>query len=343
MTTETKTQAQFNALTPTRTTDKMSVKLGYCDRDSDTLSQSSAIVMRTLEEYGHDVDKFIARSGHRIDLVCDHYRIDIRHRRSPTPLRQPDGTPCRSQVEIMITALYPLHTDQEITELLLAMMLHNLICDMDKATMVEWVDGSPEMPCSTFMSAFHQQPEPDNTPQHQRERTTPSHRATSVVEPRKVPVAAHDAFVSGKSGEAAHVEELVLAMEPVASDADGTAQAPKARDRFAPVDATFNELAEHCETLANSLLPKGAQPAVAQTEGQPAPVAAAKEKGISWSTLATWVATFFVGLVSIPLALTTVTVNLIRRRDLRYGVQMLAVLALVMLVQTAGLVQAALQ
>ena len=74
MTTETQAQANFEMLSQREASDKISVKLGFCDRSPQTLSLASTIVMRTLEEYGHDVEQFHARTGHRVELDCDSFR-----------------------------------------------------------------------------------------------------------------------------------------------------------------------------------------------------------------------------------------------------------------------------
>jgi hypothetical protein len=50
-----------------------------------------------------------------------------------------------------------------------------------------------------------------------------------------------------------------------------------------------------------------------------------------------------VGLVSVPLAMTTVAVMLLRSRDPHYGVQMMIVLSLVALLQSSDILQAALK
>ncbi|CUH81535.1 hypothetical protein TRM7557_03473 [Tritonibacter multivorans] len=329
MTTETKAQANFETLSRRDAADKISVKLGFCDRATNTLSVASAIVMRTLEEYGHDVDQFHARTGHRVELDCDSFRLDLRHRRSPTPLRQADGEACKSQLEILVNPHFPDHLDEEITELLLAMMLHNLICEMETATTVAWIDNAAEIDCAMFMSAFEAPgvaaSDETNAP---------------LLEDNTTPIAAYDAFVDTVAAEGREIEELVLDMAPVATD---RVQQPKKRARFAPVDATFNDLAAHCEKLASTLTPPEAQ------IGEPTQGTSLRasffgaNRGNRLDQVATWATTLVVGLVSVPLALTTVAITLLRSRDLRYGAQMLVVLSLVALIQGTGIVQAALQ
>ena len=327
MTTETQAQANFEMLSQREASDKISVKLGFCDRSPQTLSLASTIVVRTLEEYGHDVEQFHARTGHRVELDCDSFRLDLRHRRNPTPLRQTDGEACKSQLEILVTPHFPDHLDEEITELLLAMMLHNLICEMDTATTVAWVDTASELDCATFMSAFE-------TPGRPASKAAQS-PLPAQAEPDVSPLAAFDAFADTIAEESREVEALVLDMAP----AKPKPVRSKKRNRFAPVDATFNELAAHCEKLASSLAPEGEE--IDHTNLR---ASVLKPK---WSSrldqFATWATTLVVGLVSVPLALATVAITLLRSRDLRYGAQMLVVLSLVALIQGTGIVQAALQ
>ncbi len=71
-------------------------RLGFERRDETALTTASTIVVQTLEDYGHEVDQFQARQTHRISLECDHYLIDLRHRRSPAPMRKVNGVPCFS-------------------------------------------------------------------------------------------------------------------------------------------------------------------------------------------------------------------------------------------------------
>ena len=333
MTTETKAQANFETLSRRDAADKISVKLGFCDRPANTLSHASTIVMRTLEEYGHDVDQFHARTGHRVELDCDSFRLDLRHRRSPTPLRQSDGEACKSQLEILVTPHFPDHHDEEITELLLAMMLHNLICEMETATTVAWVDNAAEMDCATFMSAFEAPGTAAADTAADMAADTAADAAESDApcqEEVASPLAAFDAFVDTVEADEHKLDELVLDMAPVAQTPPARA---KKRARFAPVDATFNDLAAHCEQLASTLTP----PEVTATA---ATDATARNR---LDQTATWATTLLVGLVSVPLALTTVVITLLRSRDLRYGAQMLVVLSLVALIQGTGIVQAALQ
>lgn len=330
MTTETQAQVNFEMLSQREASDKISVKLGFSDRSPHTLSLASTTVIRTLEEYGHNVEQFHARTGHRVELECDTFHLDLRHRRSPTPLRQMDGEPCKSQLEILVTPHFPDHLDEEIIELLLAMMLHNLICEMETATTVAWVHSGAELDCATFMSAF----EAPEVPAVQT--VLPQELAqTDVFEPDASPLAAFDAFTDTIGAEGREVEELVLNMAPITPEPART----RKRNRFAPVDATFNELSAHCEKLASSLSPEGEQNEQANLRTS----VLTPKWGSRLDQVATWATTLIVGLFSVPLALATVAITLLRSRDLRYGVQMMISLSLVALIQGTGIVQAALQ
>ena len=310
MVTETRTRVSFEMIARRAKSHQISVKLGFCDRSPHTLSSATNIVVRTLKDYGHTVEQINARASHRVEVECDAFRLDVRHRRSPTPLRQMNGEPCKSQLEILVVPRFTDHLDAEITELLLAMILHNLISEMQSATTITWVGSRTELDCATFLSAF----EPKNG---------------------AVPHADLGVFPNTKTAEGDETRERVIDMVPITPPPTRARQ----RNRFAPVDATFHELATQCEKLAGSLPPERAQ--TCQTSLR------SSDPSFLWGTrldrVATWATTLAVGLVSVPLAITTVAVMLLRSRDPHYGVQMMIVLSLVALIQSSDILQAALK
>lgn len=315
------------------------VKLGFAERSESAVAAASSIVIRTLEDFGHDVDKMQPQGPRRITLECDQFRMDLRHRRSPAPLRQYDGQACRSQLELHFSPTFPDHCDQEIIELLLAMLLRNLAYDMEDAVTVSWLGETTPISCEDFLSAFEEEPTEDG-PMDEVAEDLAAYDAR--IEDESVAAdldheidALERALISAASEVSANKPAKLAPVEKTPAGRPTAAKAAqKTRARFAPVEATFGELSRHCDELVRSI-----EHDPSETESE--------TKGISRSadlrTLGSFITTLLVALVSVPLAITVVAVNIIRTRDMRFGLQMSLVVALVLLLQTGSLVQAALQ
>lgn len=131
-------------------------RLGLECRDSGTLAVSVSAVVDTLEEFGHPAEKIEARAENTARLLCDHYLVTVRLRR--VPLRRASRLPGsimqpEALLEIALEPLYPGHCDQEITELLLAEVLRQLL-PVVEATSVEWLETAITLSCEQFLSAF---------------------------------------------------------------------------------------------------------------------------------------------------------------------------------------------
>lgn len=137
-------------------------RLGLESPESGTLSAAVSAVVDTLEEFGHPADKIEARAENTARLQCDHYLVTVRLRR--VPLRRASRLPGsimqpEALLEVALEPLYPDHCDQEITELLLAEVLRQLL-PVVEATSVEWLETAITLSCEQFLSAFEAERQP---------------------------------------------------------------------------------------------------------------------------------------------------------------------------------------
>lgn len=123
----------------------------YYGTPSSALAKCSCIIADTLEEYGHSVDQFSARSGDVIALACDQYRLVLRMGDQPTTL---DNARAGSQrVEISLQPIFPSYCDSELSEMLMAIMLYRLVPVLG-AEHVEWMDSKATLTRSQFLGVF---------------------------------------------------------------------------------------------------------------------------------------------------------------------------------------------
>ena len=300
-------------------------KLGFAERDDAALSKASVLVVQTLEESGHEVDRFHAKRAHRVNLDCDHYIVSLRHRRSPAPMRQSDGAPCRSHLDITFTPRFPEQTDQELTEMLLARSMQALLTELN-ATTVEWLETGVMLDRAAFLSAFGSS-----------YAEGPSSARDTVAQDIQVPV---DAAVP----EQAELAATIKAFDSYAARSGGAqvetiARVPAKTPRFASVEDTFGTLTTECDRVIERRAGK-----------TPSEILSAYRKvtgvvslgGCNAGTMSAWVLTAIMATMSLPLGITAAAVNLARGGDMRFSVQMLGVLALLMFLQSSGLVYAAL-
>lgn len=308
-------------------------KLGFAERDDAALSKASVLVVQTLEEFGHEVDRFHAKRAHRVNLDCDHYIVSLRHRRSPAPMRQSDGAPCRSHLDITFTPRFPEQTDQELTEMLLARSMQALLTELN-ATTVEWLETGVMLDRAAFLSAFGSS-----------YAEGPSSARDTVAQDIQVPVDAAGAVpVDAAAPEQAELAATIKAFDSYAARSGGAqvetiTRVPAKTPRFASVEDTFGTLTTECDRVIERRAGK-----------KPSEILSAYRKvtgvvslgGCNAGTMSAWVLTAIMAMLSLPLGITAAAVNLARGGDMRFSVQMLGVLALLMFLQSSGLVYAAL-
>lgn len=211
-------------------------RLGLESRDRGTLSAAVSVVVDTLEDFGHPADKIEARAENTARLQCDHYLVTVRLRRVPLcrssrlpgSIMQPEAL-----LEITLQPLFPDHCDQEITELLLAEVLRQLLPAVE-ATSVEWLETAITLSCEQFLSAF--------------EAEQPASAPPSATDLLWEPAAALE---SAAALEPAAVATAVPVAGPVsaafAPSPPDRAERPRGRACFTPVEQTAMALEAHCE------------------------------------------------------------------------------------------------
>ncbi|MDF9302530.1 hypothetical protein P5P81_08365 [Tritonibacter mobilis] len=311
-------------------------KLGFGERDEAALSKASVLVVQTLEEFGHEVDQFHTKRAHRIRLECDHYIVDIRHRRSPHPMRQSDGNPCRSHLDLILTPRFPDHVDAELTEMILARTLQSLLAELD-ATTVEWLETGIMLDRDAFLAAF--------APETQSEEQTAPLDGVDLACDIQLPIDDQSATPIGDARPAATpVMAPVMAFDSYAArnadaeqDAREAPQCPKGAARFAPVDETFGSLSLACDRVIERRAP--AQKDLSATYKKVS--GALSLENCTPNKASAWVLTAIMALFSLPLGITAAAVNFIRGGDMRFSVQMMALLAVLVFLESTVLLNAA--
>lgn len=205
-------------------------RLGLESRDRGTLSAAVSVVVDTLEDFGHPADKIEARAENTARLQCDHYLVTVRLRR--VPLRRASRLPGsimqpEALLEITLQPLFPDHCDQEITELLLAEVLRQLLPAVE-ATSVEWLETAITLSCEQFLSAFEAEQPAAPTPSATDLLWEPATELEPAAIATAVPVAG----------------PMSAAFAPSPPD---RAERPRGRACFTPVEQTAMELEAHCE------------------------------------------------------------------------------------------------
>ena len=125
----------------------------YYGIPSSALAKCSCIIADTLEEYGHTVDQFSARSGDVIALACENYRLTLQMGDQPDAQQNGSAKLGTQRVEISMQPNFPSHCDSELSEMLIAIILYRLVPVL-AAEHVEWMDPSATLTRSQFLSVF---------------------------------------------------------------------------------------------------------------------------------------------------------------------------------------------
>ncbi|OIQ26160.1 MAG: hypothetical protein BM562_16590 [Alphaproteobacteria bacterium MedPE-SWcel] len=323
-------------------------KLGFAERIETTLGTASTVVVNTLQDCGHEVDQFQARRAHRISLECDQYTVEICHRRSPAPMRQRDGEACRSYLELTLSPRFPDHTDEELSEMLMARALHDLLAELE-ATTVEWLDTGVVLDRAAFLAVFASE-----GAQYAQDIQTPIETATATPigsapqQELAEEVVLDFAASEQQAHDTTHKAQPVLVGEILDPDVTSRsapgqaaeAETPPRRSRFASVEETFGGLTMECDRIIerrDTSKDGGFTSACRKLTGLFSPQEWTPNKASAW------VMTAILAILALPLGVTAAAVNLVRGGDIRFSVQMMLVLAFVMFLQTSGLVHAALR
>ena len=311
-------------------------KLGFQHRDESALGKASNLVIETLEEYGHEVDDFKAKRAHRVTLECDSYLIEVRHRRTPSPLRKADGEACRCQMDVIIRPRFPEHTDEELTELLMARILHRLLSELAAET-VEWLDSGIVLERDRFLEAFA--PEGDD-------------RSAAATTAKDIQIPIGDDAAAGVTARNPRRAKTVMAFDSYAEQHNVAADrvmhgevlttpvhapSPK-RSRFAPIEETVSSLDKHCDLIIERRNTHKDSELVAAYRKM---TRALKPKRPA-NAASAWVLTAVMAVIALPLGITAAAVNFMRGGDMRFSLQMLVATGLLVVLQSSELVHAAL-
>lgn len=204
----------------------------YYGIPSSALAKCSCIIADTLEEYGHSVDQFSARSSDVIALACDQYRLTLRMGDQPEASDGKRRNPGRQRVEISMQPNFPKHCDTELSEMLMAVFLYRLVPEL-AAEHVEWMDPSATLTREQFLSVFTNieslQPEPQtNTQTFTQDRFAPIEETAAELEihyteilpsPRLLPapiskIAPYQRFTAWAGGLMRNNEHHIVSLVP---------------------------------------------------------------------------------------------------------------------------------
>ena len=128
------------------------------------LAKCSCIIADTLEEYGHSVDHFSAMAGDVISLACDQYRLVVRMSDLSMDPQTETHQPELQRVVLSLKPNFPRYCDQELSEMLMAILLYRLVPALD-ADEIEWMDPDATLTKEQFIGAFsHIRPTHDALP-----------------------------------------------------------------------------------------------------------------------------------------------------------------------------------
>lgn len=311
-------------------------KLGFDGQFTDALSRATPIIIDTFEDHGHDVHTFVSRSASAVSMDLDQFAVELRYR--PRMRRGWKAPQCSGDMlELRLEPLYPEVCDTELSEMLLAALLHNLVVELD-VTSVKWLEAPALLTRNQFLSAFE----------------TIDFDAFDTSEDARVPQPAPGSYVFSYANDDDFSlwdsEETVTVLDqPTTRSADRLSPAITAHDRafvnstshrrvgrprgrsvFAPVDVTVRALETHCDEILMASyidLDETAMSARASvTDSAYAQPSSAK----SWWSLA-----------SRPFLKALDALNYVRKSELRYSVQILVLTAVALYLHSAGMVQAA--
>lgn len=311
-------------------------KLGLRGTLSDALSRATPIIIDTLEDHGHEVHTFASRSTSAVHMQLDQYSVELRHR--PQMKRGWKAPQCDGDMlELRLFPSFPSVCDQELTEMLLAALLYNLVVDIDVVS-VKWLDAPVLLTRNQFLSAFEPLdvaafdvdqdalvPEPLLPPETHADPETDAiifweDLATTAVLER--PSSLRPARLQSSAPTSQH-----------SSDAKASSSfktRPRGRSVFAPVDVTARALEHHCDEIlmANHV---DLDP-IHDTRRATASHAYARPTRALSRMLAFCAAQFRKAAQGW---------NVLRTRELRYSFQILLLTAVALYLDSAGMVRAA--
>lgn len=257
-------------------------KLGFKHRSEEKLALALTELVDTLEDFGHPALQIHAREPHRIGLDTDQYKVTLRLRRIPLRLgvRTPKGVPVpAAYIELVMTPVFPQNCDQEISEIMLAMILRRLTETLDPLV-IFWQETAKALAAKEFLGAFERETplevEPlvaspamviaDTSSRDLAADQTESAAATALMEAALETAAQHSGSVSPRSAEADRSQLNLAPSAPakpatktssaedrlrMADQARAEAEAERTRgqERFGAVETTSPLLEQQCDKI----------------------------------------------------------------------------------------------
>ncbi|WP_417713161.1 hypothetical protein [Pseudophaeobacter arcticus] len=329
-------------------------KLGFEHRSEEKLTLALTELLDTLEEFGHPALQINARDPHRIGLDGDQYKISLRLRRIPLRLgvRTPPGIPApAAYIELAMTPCFPEVCDQEISEILLAMILKRLTETLDPVV-IFWQETNRPLTPKQFLGAF--------TPADEPLTVELCASPAMVVNDTEAAVMAADALLEQvmadassvqKSPEPApHLARNLVAAAPamekpkkmsaaasrlwMADQARAEAEAERARGqaRFGSADEATAGLEQHCNEIQGS--PRRRTPRAKSGRRVPSVASHASYQTVFGKSRPSW-------LFALPRAVLSMMGNGIRSVDLVLSVRALLTGMVILFLHGSGMVQAA--
>ncbi|MEP2717176.1 hypothetical protein [Pseudophaeobacter sp.] len=332
-------------------------KLGFEHRSEEKLTLALTELLDTLEEFGHPALQINARDPHRIGLDTDQYRVSLRLRRIPLRLgvRTPRGVPApAAYIELVLAPTFPGACDQEISEILLAIVLKRMTQALDPLV-IFWQETSKALTPQQFLGTFEQSSEVEDQALAESpamiidqaiskgsaplvqdcqasesclpEQSSPKH----ITPQRPAPQRTASQRVERKP-ESPKISAAASRLR-MADQARAEAEAERARgqERFGSVDEASTVLEQHCDEIQH--LPARAKP---WRSARPNPTHlghATYQSVFGQSRIAR--------IIGLPHAMLSATANAFRGIDLVLSVRALVTAMVVLFLHGSGMVQAA--
>lgn len=290
-------------------------RLGFKSRSETLLNQGLVQAVDMLDDYGHPPTGINTRASGRIELECDQYRVTLRLRRLPLRMgvQIPHGIAAPAIfLDVSLEQLFPEPRDHEITELLLAVLLRRLteaLCPL----LVFWQDAPKAMSRNDFLGVFAQHDKPVDDISDSVMLPSPQ----QLDDPDSLPV-------------------LSATLTPVRTAGTVNHSSPPARTHagFSPVDDMADDLERQCDRRAARNPGPADQVILAEDMPQ-------QDRITQRQHIMSWAATGLIAMLSAPIAILLLLVELMRGSQMRPGTQILSVALFIGLLQGAGMVQAA--
>ncbi|MFD0909029.1 hypothetical protein [Ruegeria arenilitoris] len=271
------------------------------------LERFGHIVVATLEDYGHLVERKTLLSQTEATIVSSQYLVRLTLESEPREtsdrfgrldrtvglktMVRPSATRPRNRLVISVSPVSGLMDDPEISELMLVVMLYRMV-DICSTQRVEWLSPKTVLTIEQFMGAFD-----SLMPRKQRNR--------------------REAFEA--------VSGPFAGLEPAATDDHEAVKAPAKPPR--PIQLTDEQLLSIAFRSDEADAPVSDAPAATDND---------EDRPSDALRLTSWALTGAVASLSAPIALSMAAVNLIRGEDFRLNTQVLAYTVAIVSLNSSG-------